>query len=74
MSAEPKLEPTYGPITVLGQTERLTDIENAFLRAALAETIKAEAVKAFLMGQLSIRYNLVEGDQITPDGVIVRKS
>lgn len=53
--------------------ERLTEAENSMLRAAVLEVTKAEAIKSFLLTRIGARYNLLEGDQISQEGVIIRK-
>jgi len=54
-------------------SERLLGSDHEFLKAALAQQIKAKAVVDFTLAQLGVRYKLAEGDEITPDGVIIRK-
>jgi len=53
--------------------ERLSTSDLAFLRAAQKQQESAKTVMDFTLGQLGARYELREGDQITPDGEIVRK-
>lgn len=78
MSTEPEVpfEASFVPATRLVSTsdvERLTEAENGFLRAAHDQLKQAEAVKEFVITQLAKKYNLIAGDEISPDGTIERK-
>lgn len=55
------------------ESERLDETDQLYLSAALAKRNEANSIVAFVQSQLAIRYELGEGDQIRPDGVIIRK-
>lgn len=58
---------------VLKMPERLDEADRTYLNSALSQLNEANAVLRFVRDQLAARYKLGEGDQITPDGVIIRK-
>lgn len=55
------------------ESERLDEVDQLYLSAALAKRNEANGIVAFVQSQLAVRYKLGEGDQIQPDGVIIRK-
>lgn len=52
--------------------ESLNESDLMYLQNASDGKAKAEAVVAFVLSVLTAKYGLKEGDQVTPDGVIIR--
>lgn len=59
---------------VLKMPERISESETAYLKAALSQVNEAQAVLNFVQRQLAAAYGLSDGDQVTADGVIIRKA
>lgn len=60
------------PVTRITPVERLSDADYSYFKAALDGVNQAKANLAFVQSVLVPTYGLKEGDQIQPDGVILR--
>ncbi len=52
--------------------EKLNDNDLAYLAEANLRKVTADTAYEFVKSMLTTRYNLAPGDQVTPDGTIIR--
>lgn len=66
----PSLVPNAGPVAL---PTRIDDAEQAYLTTLMKQHEAAQAAINMFGGYLSQKYQLQNGDSVTPDGKIVRK-